>query len=211
MEDTKINYWQVFKNGLWDENPVFRLALSLCPAVAVTSTVKNGLLMGVALIFVLTMVNITISLIRQFIHPKARFPTYMFIIATWVTVIDLILGAHFRAIHKEIGLFIQLIVTFAIVFSRAELVASKNRVLPSAIDGLGMGIGFTFALILISAIREVLGKGAILGFSFTDDSPFLLMLLPVGGFFVVGMLMALLNWIDIRFRGKTPTGGIGHH
>jgi len=204
------SYWDIFKKGLWEENPVFRLALSLCPAVAITTTVKNGLLMGVALIFVLTMVNITISSLRKVIQPKARFPAYMFVIATWVTIIDLFLSAYSRAVYKEIGLYVQLIVTFAIVFSRAELVASKNKVIPSLVDGLGMGVGFTLALLTISFLREILGKGAILGIPFTDGSPFLLMLLPVGGFFVMGLVMGLLNWIDMRFFGRTPVSGLHH-
>lgn len=210
MEHAKTNYWQIFKNGIWGENPVFRLALSLCPAVATTTTIKNGLLTGVSVAFVLAMVNITVSLLKNFIHPKARFPIFMFTIATWVTVTDLVLSAYARAIYSEIGLYIQLIVTYAIVFSRAELVASKQKVFPSAIDGLSMGIGFTFALVLISFIREILGKGAFVGVPFAESSPFLLMLLPAGGFFVVGLLMALLNWIDIRFLGKTPISSGGH-
>jgi len=202
------DYWNIFRKGLWEENPVFRLALSLCPAVAITTTVKNGLLMGLALAFVLIMVNITVSLLRKVIQPKARFPAYMFVIATWVTVIDLILGAYSRAVYKEIGLYVQLIVTFAIVFSRAELVAAKNKVIPSAVDGMGMGAGFTIALLIISFIREILGKGAILGIPFTEGGPFLLMLLPVGGFFVMGFVMGLLNWIDIKFFGRTPVSGL---
>jgi electron transport complex protein RnfE len=210
MSSAKISYLQMFKNGIWGENPVFRLALSLCPAVAVTTTVKNGLLMGVSVLFVLVMVNITISLLKQFIHTRARFPIFMFTIATWVTVTDLILSAYVRGLYHEIGLYIQLIVTYAIVFSRAELVASKHKVIPSAIDGLSMGIGFTIALVLISFIREILGKGAVIGIPFAETSPFLLMLLPAGGFFIVGLLMALLNWIDIRFLGKTPVSGGGH-
>jgi electron transport complex protein RnfE len=210
MSSAKISYLQMFKNGIWGENPVFRLALSLCPAVAVTTTVKNGLLMGVSVLFVLVMVNITISLLKQFIHTRARFPIFMFTIATWVTVTDLVLSAYVRGLYHEIGLYIQLIVTYAIVFSRAELVASKQKVIPSAIDGLSMGIGFTIALVLISFIREILGKGAVVGIPFAEASPFLLMLLPAGGFFIVGLLMALLNWIDIRFLGKTPVSGGGH-
>ncbi|HSB33908.1 MAG TPA: Rnf-Nqr domain containing protein, partial [Nitrospirota bacterium] len=128
-----VNYGTIFKNGLFGENPVFRLALSLCPAVAVTGGVKNGFLMGVAVVFVMTMVNVTVSLLRNFINPKVRIPSYMFIIATWVTVTDQVMAAYQRAVYKEMGLYIVLIVAFAIVLSRAEMYASRNKLLPSLV------------------------------------------------------------------------------
>jgi len=206
-----MNYWKIFKNGIFGENPVFRLALSLCPAVAVTSAVKNGFLMGIAVLFVITMVNLTVSVLKNFIHPKVRIPVYMFIIATWVTVTDLMMAAYARDVYKEIGLYIQLIVAFAVVLSRAELFASKQKVIPSVVDGLGMGIGFLIALIMISFVREVLGKGAILGEQIIASKPLLIMLLPTGGFFVLGLLLGLLNWIEIKFFGGKSAGKVAPH
>ena len=204
------NYWGLIKNGIFAENPIFRVALSLCPAVAVTSGVKNGFLMGIAVLFVQTMVNVTVSIVRKFIHPRVRIPSYMFIIATWVTVTDLMMAAFARDVYKQMGLYIQLIVAFAIILWRAELFASKNKVTPSFFDGLGMGIGFLFALVVISFFRELLGKGALWGAPLVDFKPLLIMILPTGGFFAVGILMGLFNWIDIKFFGGTGASGGGH-
>lgn len=204
------SYWGLIRNGIFAENPIFRVALSLCPAVAVTSGVKNGFLMGIAVLFVQTMVNVTISVIRNFIHPRVRIPSYMFVIATWVTVTDLLMAAFARDVYKQMGLYIQLIVAFAIILSRAELFASKNKVVPSFFDGLGMGIGFLFALVVISFFRELLGKGSVWGFSIVEFKPLLIMILPTGGFFAVGLLMGLFNWIDIKFFGGTGASGGGH-
>lgn len=204
------SYWGLIKNGIFAENPIFRVALSLCPAVAVTSGLKNGFLMGIAVLFVQTMVNVTISVIRNFIHPRVRIPSYMFVIATWVTVTDLLMAAFARDVYKQMGLYIQLIVAFAIILSRAELFASKNKVVPSFFDGLGMGIGFLFALVVISFFRELLGKGSVWGFSIVEFKPLLIMILPTGGFFAVGLLMGLFNWIDIKFFGGTGASGGGH-
>ncbi|HAR45122.1 MAG TPA: electron transport complex subunit RsxE [Nitrospiraceae bacterium] len=207
---TKVNYGTIFKNGIFGENPVFRLALSLCPAVAVTSGVKNGFLMGVAVVFVMTMVNATVSLIRNFIHPKVRIPSYMFIIATWVTVTDLVMSAYSRQVYKEMGLYIMLIVAFAIVLSRAEVFASKNKFWPSVADGFAMGLGFLLALVLIGIFREFLGKGSLWGHAILDSKPLLIMILPTGGFFAMGLLMGMLNWIDRKFFGGTGSSGGAH-
>lgn len=215
MSTNNTNYWTVFKNGVFGENPVFRLALSLCPAVAVTSGVKNGTLMGVAVLFVMVMVNATVSLIRNFINPKVRIPSYMFIIATWVTVTDLVMAAYARDVYKQMGLYIMLIVAFAIVLSRAEVFAMKNKLIPSIIDGAGMGMGFLLALALIGVFREFLGKGALWGFQilWADGKPvkpMLIAILPAGGFFAMGLIMGGLNWIDRRFFGGTGSGGGAH-
>jgi Na+-translocating ferredoxin:NAD+ oxidoreductase subunit E len=204
------SYLQIVKNGIFAENPIFRVALSLCPAVAVTSGVKNGFLMGIAVLFVQVMANVTVSVVRKFIHPRVRIPSYMFIIATWVTVIDLVMAAFARDVYKQMGLYIQLIVAFAIILSRAELFASKNKVTPSFFDGLGMGIGFLLALVVISFFRELLGKGSLWGMPIVDFKPLLIMILPTGGFFAVGLLMGLFNWIDIRFFGGGGASGGGH-
>ncbi|HLE41563.1 MAG TPA: electron transport complex subunit RsxE, partial [Nitrospirota bacterium] len=193
---TKVDYWTIFKNGIFGENPVFRLALSLCPAVAVTSGVKNGFLMGVAVLFVMTMVNATVSLLRKFISPKVRIPSYMFIIATWVTVTDQVMAAYQRAVYKDMGLYIMLIVAFAIVLSRAEMFASRNKFLPSVVDGASMGLGFLLALVLLGIFREFLGKGSLWGYPILGTKPLLIMILPTGGFFAMGLMMGFLNWID---------------
>lgn len=206
----KVNYWTIFKNGIFGENPVFRLALSLCPAVAVTSGVKNGFLMGVAVLFVMTMVNGTVSLLRNFINPKVRIPSYMFIIATWVTVTDQVMAATQRAVYKDMGLYIMLIVAFAIVLSRAEMFASRNKLLPSMVDGASMGLGFLLALVLLGVFREFLGKGALWGHQILENKPLLIMILPTGGFFAMGLMMGWLNWIDRKFFGGTGASSGGH-
>jgi electron transport complex protein RnfE len=205
-----VSNWALFKNGIFGENPVFRLALSLCPAVAVTSGVKNGFLMGVAVLFVQVMTNVTVSLLRNFISPKVRLPSFVFITATWVTVIDQVMAAYQRAVYKEMGLYIMLIVAFAIILSRAEMFASKNPLLPSFIDGLGMGLGFLLALVLLGAVREFLGKGSLWGFHILASKPLLIMIMPTGGFFVMGLLMGGFNWIDRKYFGGTGGGGGGH-
>ncbi len=203
-------YWRLFKNGIFGENPVFRLALSLCPAVAVTTSVRNGFLMGIAVTFVMTMVNITVSIFRNLINPKVRIPAYILIIATYTSVIDMTMAAYSRAAYKEMGLYIQLIVVFAIIISRAELFASRNKLLPSAVDGFGMGVGFMVALMLIGAVRELLGKGSLLGIPLVGARPMLIMVLPTGGFFVIGLLMGTFNWIEKRFFGGTGAAPGGH-
>jgi len=208
--EKKVDYLKLIKNGIFSENPVFKLALSLCPAVAVTTSVKNGFLMGVAVLFVMTMVNITVSAMRKVINPKVRIPTYILIIATYVSVTDMVMAAYARAAYAEMGLYIQLIVVFAIIISRAELFASRHRVFPAAVDGFFMGVGFMFALVLTGAVRELLGKGTLLGFDVLGDKPMLIMILPTGGFFVIGLLMGFFNWIEEKyFGGMTSTGG-GH-
>jgi H+/Na+-translocating ferredoxin:NAD+ oxidoreductase subunit E len=205
-----VNFGTIFKNGIFGENPVFRLALSLCPAVAVTSGVKNGFLMGVAVLFVMTMVNGTVSLLRNFINPKVRIPSYMFIIATWVTVTDQVMAATQRAVYKEMGLYIVLIVAFAIVLSRAEMFASKNKLLPSLVDGFAMGLGFLLALVLLGIFREFLGKGALWGNQILPGKPVLIMIMPAGGFFAMGLVMGWLNWIDRKFFGGSGASSGGH-
>jgi electron transport complex protein RnfE len=205
-----VNSWTLFKNGIFGENPVFRLALSLCPAVAVTSGVKNGFLMGVAVLFVMTMTNVTVSLLRNFISPKVRLPSYVFITATWVTVIDQVMAAYQRAVYKEMGLYIMLIVAFAIILSRAEMFASKNTLWPSFVDGVGMGLGFLLALCLLGVFRELLGKGSLWGFTILPSKPLLIMIMPTGGFFAMGLMMGWLNWMDRKFFGGTGASSGGH-
>ncbi|HEX9021731.1 MAG TPA: electron transport complex subunit RsxE [Nitrospirota bacterium] len=205
-----VSLGTLFKNGVFGENPVFRLALSLCPAVAVTSGVYNGFLMGIAVLFVMTMTNVTVSLLRNFINPKVRIPSYVFITATWVTVIDLVMSAYQRGMYKQMGLYIQLIVAFAIILSRAEMFASKNKLLPSFVDGVGMGAGFTLSLMLLGFFREILGKGSIWGIDILHAKPLLIAIMPTGGFFAMGLVMGGLNFLDRRFFGGTGASSGGH-
>ena len=200
--------WELIKNGMFGENTIFRMAISLCPSIAVTNGMKNGLALGIAVIFVQTMVNATVSLMRNFIHPKIRIPIFMLIIAGYVTIIDLLMATYARPIYKEIGLYIQIIVAFASIFARAEVFANKNKVFASVCDGLGMGIGFLFAMLVISFFRELLGKGELFGYSIISGNPLLIMILPAGGFLAVGLLMGFFNWIDMRFFGGKGASGI---
>ncbi|MDA8086876.1 MAG: electron transport complex subunit RsxE [Nitrospiraceae bacterium] len=208
--DGKVSYIGLLKNGIFGENPVFRIALSLCPAVAVTNTLENGLLMGIGVFAVQTLANVSISLVRNVIHERIRLPAYILIIATWVTAINLLLEAFAYPVYQKIGLYLQLIVAFAIILSRAELFASKNKFMPSLFDGLGMGLGFLVALVSISFFRELLGSGSLFGYSVVPSKPVLLFALPAGGFFAVGLLMGFFNWIDIRFFGGHGASGGGH-
>lgn len=200
--------WELLKNGMFGDNTIFRMAISLCPSIAVTNGMKNGMALGIAVIFVQTMVNATVSLMRNFIHPKIRIPIFMLIIAGYVTIIDLLMATYARPIYKEIGLYIQIIVAFASIFARAEVFANKNKLVPAVCDGLGMGIGFLMAMLVISFFRELLGKGELFGYSIIAGNPLLIMILPAGGFLAVGLLMGFFNWIDMRFFGGKGASGV---
>lgn len=197
-------------NGLIPENPIFRLALSMCPAVAVTTSVKNGLMLGVAVIFVQVFSSCTVAIFRGLIHPRIRIPAYVIVIALWVSVIDMVLPVVNYAIYNEVKLFVKLIVVFAIIISRLELFASKEPLIPSAFDGLGMGVGFLFGLVVIGAIRELTGTGQLYGIDILGFKPLLVMILPAGGFFVIGFIMALFNYVEYKITGKMPVSGGGH-
>lgn len=201
-QTSTVNYGELILNGIVKENTIFKLALSLCPSIAVTNNLKNGVLMGVAVLFVQVMVNLTISLMRTVINPKVRLPIFMLVISGWVTVTDMSMAALVPDVYKQMGLYIQLIVAFASILARAEMFASKNKFMPSMADGVGMGIGFLFALTVISFFRELLGKGSLWGMSIVNTKPLLMMILPAGGFFAVGILMALFNWINARYAAK---------
>lgn len=201
--------WQIIRDGVFTDNTIFRLAISLCPAIAVTNNLRNGFLMGVAVMFVQTMVNLTISLMRKFIHPRIRIPVFMLVISGWVSVTDMSMAAFAREAYRQMGLYIQLIVAFASILAHAETFASKNKPVPSVADGVGMGAGFMIALVIISFFRELLGKGTVWGLPIVDFKPLLIMVLPTGGFIAVGLLMGFFNWIDIRFYGGKGAGGAG--
>lgn len=185
-------YWKIFSKGLIEENPIFILALSLCPALAVTTTVINGLTMGLTVTFVITSNNIVVSLVRNFVNPKVRVPVYITSIATIVTVAQLVLQAYFPDLYKAMGIYLALVVVFAIILARAEVFASKNTVFPSFLDGFGMGCGFTIAMLIISCIRELFGAGTILGIPVFGEGyePMLMMILPPGAFILIGYLVA---------------------
>ena len=189
---------KTIKNGIIKENPTFVQLLGMCPTLAVTTSLANGIGMGLSVTFVLTLSNILVSLLRKMIPQKIRIAAYVVIIATFVTVVDLILKAYIPALSQSLGLFIPLIVVNCIILARAEAFASKNGVLKSAADGIGMGIGFTIALSIISAIREILGNGTILGISVGISSPAVIMLLPPGGFLTLGLLLGVINVLKNR-------------
>ena len=198
-----INYIDLIKNGIFKENTIFKLALSLCPSIAVTNNLRNGVLMGIAVLFVQVMVNITVSPMRKFIHPRIRLPIFMLIISGWVTVTDMTMAAFAPEAYKQMGLYIQLIVAFASILARAEMFASKNEIMPSLFDGIGMGLGFLFALSIISLFRELLGKGSLWGYQIIYAKPLLILVLPAGGFFAVGLLMGFFNWMSMRDEKKS--------
>jgi electron transport complex protein RnfE len=184
-----------FQKGLLRENPLFRLVLGMCPALAVTTMAINGVAMGLAVTAVLAGSNLVISLLRRFIPEQVRIPVFIVIIASFVTIIDLVMAGYFYELHKVLGLFIPLIVVNCIILGRAEAFASKNTVLLSLADGLGMGLGFTLALVILGSVRELLGNGTIFGVTVISwgFQPALVMLLPPGAFLALGLLLGLMN------------------
>lgn len=194
----KINFRDNLLRGLIRENPVFVVLLGLCPTLGVTSTAFNGMGMGVATLFVLIMSNTIISFIKKVIPEKVRIPAYVVIIAACVSVIDLLMAANLPSLHEQLGLFIPLIVVNCIVLGRAESFASRNTVASSAVDGLVMGIGFTFALTVIGIIREVLGSLSVFGFRLLDSDGMLVFILAPGGFITLGFIIAFKRWLSLR-------------
>ncbi len=191
--------FQLLANGILKENPIFKLALSMCPAVGISTTVMNGLMLGTAVLFVQVFSSVTISAMKNFIHPRIRIPTYTLTIATWVTVIDLCLAAFFPVAYAKMGIFVKIIVAFAIITMRLEMFACKEPVSDSFWDGLGMGLGFLVGMVVIGFVRELLGSGAILGYDVLGFKPLLFFILPSAGFFVVGLMMAFFNWIESAY------------
>jgi electron transport complex protein RnfE len=184
-----------FSKGIWQENAVFKLLLGMCPVLAVTTSAENGLGMGLATTFVLVCSNIVVALMRKVIPSGVRIPAFIIIIATFVTVVQLCMEAWVYDLYLALGIFIPLIVVNCLILGRAEAFASKNPVSRSAADGLGMGLGFTLALFMLGAVREIFGSGAILGFDLFGASyqPILLMILPPGAFITLGLLLALMS------------------
>lgn len=191
---SKLN---IFSKGFIKDNPVFVMLLGMCPALGTTTSAGNGLGMGLATLFVLVMSNIVVSLIKNFIPDKVRIPAFIVIIATFVTIVDLVLHAYVADLYKALGLFIPLIVVNCLVLGRAEAFASKNNMFDSILDGLGMGLGFTFALTLLGAVREIAGSGQVFGIDlhiFASDGMLVFILAP-GAFIALGFIIAAMNMI----------------
>ena len=201
--------WNIFKKGIISENPILVLALSLCPALAVTTTVQNALTMGLSVTFVLACNNTVVSFTRKWVNPKVRVPIYITSIATIVTVVELLLQAYAPKLYSNLGIYLQLIVVFAIILARAEVFASKNKVLPSFADGFGMGIGFTLAMILIGTFREIVGNGTFFGYQVMGSwyHPALIVILPPGAFILIGYLVAVSKIINEKRENKLKLKG----
>jgi len=188
-----MKQWKIFINGVLKENPIFVLLLGMCPTLGVTTSAFNGLGMGLATTFVLILSNIAISSLKNFIPDTVRIPAFIVVIASFVTVVDLMMQAYLPDLHSQLGLFIPLIVVNCIVLGRAEAFASKNNIFNSSVDGLGMGIGFTLALTLLGMVREVLGNLSIFGYKFIAADGMIVFVLAPGAFIALGFLLAIFN------------------
>ena len=199
---------KVFMNGLLNENPTFRLLLGMCPTLGTTTSAENGFGMGVATMAVLIMSNMVISLIKNLIPDKVRIPAYIVVIASFVTVVQLLMQAYLPDLYNTLGVFIPLIVVNCIILGRAEAFASKNNVVDSALDGLGMGLGFTLTLTIMGAIREFLGSGAVFGFAIPGMDKFALSVMTSapGGFLIFGVLMAAAVKLELANPSKLGDG-----
>jgi electron transport complex protein RnfE len=201
---SKNKLGKVFTNGLFAENPTFRLVLGTCPTIAVTTNAINGVGMGVAATFVLIGSNVVISMLRNFIPNKVRIPAFVVVICTFVTMIQLLMHAFVPALYDSLGIFLPLIVVNCMILARAEAFACKNNVARSAMDGLGMGLGFTMSMLLIGAIREVIGGGTIFNYPVfgAGFQPMLLLILAPGGFIVYGLSLGIINGLTEKFSSK---------
>lgn len=204
MSEERMSLGQVMKNGIITENPTFRLVLGTCPTLAVTTSAINGLGMGAAATFVLICSNFVISLLRNFIPDKVRIPAFVVVICTFVTMVQLLMQAFIPSLYDALGIFIPLIVVNCIILARAEAFASKNPPLSSAVDGLGMGMGFTLALVIMGSFRELIGNGSIFGMNVMGASyePMLLIVLAAGGFLTFGLMLGLFNLITKKLESK---------
>ncbi len=190
-----MGQWNNLTKGFLKENPVFVLLLGMCPTLGVTSSAVNGLGMGLATMFVLIMSNVVVSSIKSFIPDKVRIPSYIVVIASFVTIVEMVMEGYLPELYAQLGLFIPLIVVNCIILGRAEAYASKNNVFSSLVDGIGIGLGFTFALVLLGSVREILGAGSIFNFKIVGENAntMLLFILPPGAFIALGYLIALIN------------------
>ncbi len=197
-----------FVRGVWEENPVFVMLLGMCPVLAVTNSTLNAIAMGLATTFVLLSSSALVSVLRNFIPRQVRIASYIVIIATFVTIVDYAIQAISLDLYNALGAFIQLIVANCIILGRAEAYASKNRLSTTLINSLGMGAGFTIALLCLGSVREILGNGSLLGFPLFSGEfqPWVVMILPPGGFFVLGTWLLLFSWLKQRKARKTTQG-----
>ncbi|MGI5898770.1 MAG: electron transport complex subunit RsxE [Christensenellales bacterium] len=195
---------KLFMNGIIDENPTFRMALGMCPTLAVTTQAINGIGMGLATTFVMLCSNIIISLLRNQIPERIRIPVFVIIIATFATLVDLVMQAYTPALYEALGIFIPLIVVNCVLFARAESFAFKNPVLPSAVDAIGMGLGYTLALTLLAAVREIIGSGSVFGVALFGPAfePAIMFVMAPGGFITLGILMGFLNHLQKKFESR---------
>lgn len=193
-----------FIKGLWKENPVFVQVLGMCPVLAVSNTAINALAMGLATTFVIIMSSTLVSTLRNFIPKQVRIATFILIIATFVTVVEYLIQAISLELHKNLGAFISLIVVNCLILGRAEAFASKNSIGKSVLDALGMGVGFTFALLCLGGVRELLGNGTLFNVSVLGSQyePWIVMILPGGGFFTLGIWLLFFNWLKERKEKK---------
>ena len=191
---------RIFLNGIFDENPTFRLALGMCPTLAITYRASNGVGMGLATTFVLVFSNLVISLLRRVIPERIRIPMFIIIIAAFVTIVEMVMHAFLPELYDTLGVFISLIVVNCIIFARAEAFAFKNPPLKSAVDGLGMGLGFTLAITIVAAIRELLGSGTVFGRQLMPPGyePMAFAVSPAGGFVILGLALSAVNRITRR-------------
>ena len=199
-----MNFKRQLKEGLITQNPVLVQLLGMCSTMAITTSISNGIGMGISVLIILTLSNIFISLLRKIIPNEVRIACYIVVIAGFVTIVDLCLQAFFPAIAKSLGVFIPLIVVNCIILGRAEAFANKNSVLASAVDGICQGIGYTIALVIMCAVRELLGNGTLLGYQIMPASytPALMLVLPVGGFLCLGTLIAVMQWALAKSEKK---------
>ena len=197
-----------FVRGVWEENPVFVMLLGMCPVLAVTNSTLNAIAMGLATTFVLLSSSALVSMLRNFIPRQVRIASYIVIIATFVTIVDYAIQAISLDLYNALGAFIQLIVANCIILGRAEAYASKNRLSTTLINSLGMGAGFTIALLCLGSVREILGNGSFLGFPLFSGEfqPWVVMILPPGGFFVLGTWLLLFSWLKQRKARKSAQG-----
>ncbi|MDO9594943.1 MAG: electron transport complex subunit E [Lutibacter sp.] len=195
-----ISQKEIFLKGIVKENPIFVMLLGMCPTLGVTSSAFNGLGMGIATLFVLLMSNIVVSLVKSQIPSKVRIPAFIIIIASFVTIVEMILEAYIPALYEQLGIFIPLIVVNCLILGRAEAFASKNKLTDAVVDALGMGLGFVIALTVLGAVREILGNGSIFDFKFVSENAttFILFILPPGAFIALAYLTVLFNRINIK-------------
>ena len=195
-----MNKFNIFKNGITTENPILVQQVGMCATLAITTSLLNGIGMGVAVIAVLTGSNIVISALRKFIPDEVRIPAFIIVIAAFTTIIDLLMHAYTFELYKALGVFIPLIVVNCIILARAEAFASKNSLSDSIIDGLGMGLGYLVAMILLSSVREILGNGTILGFRILPEAyePMMMAIQPPGAFILLGLLIGIVNYLSRR-------------